>query len=701
MRLLPLLFAATLAPLPTIASAPPAAGAGAAPRTWIAPGGHANFRTFCLAGEGAATFRRIREDFDRDWLHAQPPGEPPTYGDASPETRTSEQVDAWRHAQDACNRLATVAEAATLIWLATGEPQYLDAARRWLLAHLDWDPRGVSDIHYNDEAHFRLWRKLPAVYDQLRDHLSEAERQRILAAWRDRGNRSVEWIRASGIERVRRNSIEVRPSSHPVRFMAMTGIAGLALWDDLPEARAWFAFARDWYRASFPPWGGADGGWAEGVAYWRGVYEHANFQDALLLLGHPDAYTDPFWRQTAYYQMYFVQPYLATQFGDLSNAGKFNIEPGVRHFLRHLSRVTGDGAILAFAELCTDPRPGPETRGLRDLDRIYPTATEYLLRDFLGAGLPWPERVDLADLPPARHFRDIGWVAFHSRLGRPEEDIHLSFKSSPYGSFSHSHADQNAFILNAFGENLAINSGYREYHRSLHHQLYTRQTNSKNALLIDLRGQDVQNAAATGAITRFAEQARAVWTTGDATAAYQLLQPAKRLEQVTRDIVFIDRRYFVIRDRVRARQHVVLSWLLHAEEPMAMDPAAQTVLVRRGGAALGVALAAPGNRFVFRQHTGFPVPVDPKYQDPEELAARSYFSAPAVDQAHFAADLEQAVRDGVIFAVLWPDRSAAAAASLRVRLEDAATLLVERPDGGSDRIELTDTDLTITSPAKP
>jgi hypothetical protein len=671
------------------------------PRTWFAASARQRFVDFCRTGEGQATFDRIRADFDRDWLDAPFPAEPPTYGDSEPAARTGEQVDAWRHAQDVCNQIATVAEAATLIWLVTGEPRYLAVAHRWLLGTVDWDPRAVSDIYYNDEAHFRLWRKLPSVYDQLRDTLPATDRARLLMAWADRGRRSVEWIKASGIERVRPNSIEVRPSSHPVRFMAMTGIAGLALWDDLPEARAWFDFAYAWYRDSFTPWGGADGGWAEGVAYWRGVYEHANFQDALMVLGHPAAYAAPFWRQNAYFQVYFTQPYLATQFGDLSNAGKFNMEPGVRHFLRHLSRVLGDGAILAYTDLYTDPRPSPETKGLQDLNRIYPVATEYLLRDFLGTQLPWPSLVDLATLPANRHFADIGWVAFHSALGQPADDIHLSFKSSPYGSFSHSHADQNAFILNAYGENLAINSGYREYHRSLHHQLYTRQTISKNALLIDGRGQDVQNSHATGSIRHFVSGPRYAWARGDATPAYQLLQPAKRLQQVLRDVVFVDQRYFVLRDAVAANQHLVLTWQLHAEQPMVWDEPAQTVLIRQGGAALGVALASPEGRFTFRHQTGFPVPPDPKYRDPAELAARQYFSAPAVDQAHFAADLLQSVRAGHVYAVLWPDRDAAAAAALRLEVVDATTIIVHRPDGGADHIQFAADTLTVSSLTQP
>lgn len=667
-----------------------------APRTWRQADELGRFRDFCLTGEGAATFLRIREDFDRDWLKADIPSEPPMYGDADPRTRTSDQVDAWRFAQDVTNQIATVAEAATLIWEVTGEERYRDLAIEWLLAHLDWDPRGISDIYYNDEAHFRLWRKLPAVYDHLRDHISMEDRARLIEAWTDRGRRSFAWIQASGIAEVRPNSIEVRPSSHPVRFMAMTGIAGLALWDDIPEARNWFKFAYDWYQDAFTPWGGDDGGWAEGVAYWRGVYEHATFQDALLAIGMPGAYGSSFWQQTGYFQVYFTQPHLTTSFGDLSNAGKFNMEPGVRHFIRHLAKVLNDRYLLAWSLLYNDPRQGPEAKGLKVLNRIYPTSTEYLIRDYIASRKTDPPVGNLSDLKGTRLFPDIGWVAFHSALGQPERDIHLSFKSSPYGSFSHSHADQNAFILNAFGENLAINSGYREYHRSLHHQLYTRQTYSKNALLVDLRGQDVQNADATGAITRFVEGSGFVMATGDATPAYQLLQPSKALEVVQRDVVFVDERYFVIRDTIKAKEHVTLSWLLHAEEPMQMNEAEQTVLISKNKVGLAVSLLSPEGSFVFRQQLGFTVPPDAKYRDERELAKRQYFSKPAVDQAHFAADLLQNTRSATLYAVLWPDPSEARARELRAQLDGPDAVFVERPDGRRQRIQFTSSAVEIS-----
>ena len=89
-----------------------------------------------------------------------------------------------------------------------------------------------------------------------------------------------------------------------------------------------------------------------------------------------------------------------------------------------------------------------------------------------------------------------------------------------------------------------------------------------NALLIDGDGQKAKSKDATGKITRFEQTERYVWTTGNATAAYATLQPANRVETVTRDIVFIDSRYFVIRDHVKLATPGKITWLLHTERPL-------------------------------------------------------------------------------------------------------------------------------------
>ncbi len=709
LRILALLVA--LVPCARGAVDPAGVVPAAAPRTLVPGGRAAAFRAYCTTGEGAKAFARIRADLDREWLAWPFPAEPVTYGDPSPSKRTSDMADAWRAQQDTTGRISGVAEAAALCWVVTGEEKYLAKAREFLLAasawHLgppgkpvDWKAgpvAGAADIYYNDEAHFRLWRKLPLVYDQLRAKLSAADRATILAHFKERGARSVAWIKKQGdIAKVRRNTIEgADVSSHPIRFMPMTGLTGLALWDDLPEAREWWAFAYVFYRDQFTPWGGDDGGWGEGSAYWRGTMEHAAFQDTLLALGDPLAYATPFWKNSPLFALYNVQPYPHTIFGDASNAGRFNLEPATADYLEHLARVEQNGFLLSYAALCTDHRPRPIDKGLAGLDRSYPTAAEFLVRNFIASGRALPPARPLVALPPNRYFADVGWVSLHSALGQPNDDIQLTFRASPYGSFSHSHADQLGFILNAYGEGLAINSAYREFHNSPHHDQWTRQSISKNVILIDGVGQKAKSKDATGKITRFEQTARTVWTTGDATAAYQAAQRDKaRVQRVTRDVVFIDQRYVVLRDRVSLATPGKLSWLLHAEKNLAWDDANATATIRgeAGKSTLTARLLAPALAWRGTVTTKFPVPVDPKYAkaDPEN----PYITGSWHDQAHLTVESVDAAREFTIYTVLWPERGAKPARADAVLGADG-TLTIKRPDGKTDRVRLEDAMLSV------
>ena len=679
-----------------------------APRTMVIADKQAAFRDYCTRGEAAKAFAKIKADFDKDYLAVPFPSEPVTYGDPEPKKRDSAKADKWRATQDTCGRISAIAEAATLIWIVTGEEKYFEKAKEFLLKSCSWhfapdwksgDVVGATDIYYNDEAHFRLWRKMPLVYDQLRAKLSAAEKKTVLAHFKERGERSVRWIKASDVEKIRRNSLEVEAESHPIRFMAMTGLSGLSLWDDLPEAREWWRLAYVFYRDQFSPWGGDDGGWAEGCAYWRGTFEHAAFQDALLAIGDPLAYATEFWKNSPYFAVYNVQPYLHTIFGDTSNAGRFNLDPNVADYMEHVARVQQNGYFRAYAELCNDKRPRPLDKGIGALDRQYPTTCEFLVRNFIASGKPMPAAKPLSGLPQHRFFRDVGWVSLHSALGKPEDDIQVTFKSSPYGSFSHSHADQNAFILNAFGESLAINSAYREFHRSPHHQQWTWQTKSKNALLIDGLGQKSQDKEATGKITRFEVIENAIWTTGDATIAYQTGQEDENhVQQVTRDLVFVDNRYVVLRDRVTLKTAGKLSWLLHAEKDLVWDENKGRISIRgaEGKGTLVAQLIAPNVKWRGAVTEEFPVPIDPKYVRGEITG--SYLTGKWSNQSHLSLESSSAAKEFTVFAVLWPDRTATN--KLEVALRENVALEISRPDGKKDRVSIGDEKVEVVSGGK-
>ncbi len=659
-------------------SSAPAAGSAdkipaSGPRTFILAGQREQFKEYCLNGEFKSFYAEMKREFDEQWMKSTTPSEPQEYGDPSPKKRTSDQVDKWRGGQVTCNRLSGVAEAATVFWIVTGEAPYLAKAKEFLLEGCKWGMGSSAHtrIEYNDEAHFRLWRKLPFVYDQIRDQLTPEEKKTVLDSFQKRGNASFALIHKETKDTVR-NSLEEDAASHPIRFISMTGLAGLALYDDLPEAKEWLNYVLHFYKNQFPPWGGDDGGWGEGNAYWRGNMEHARFQDALVAIGSSQAYANPFWKKTGYFPLYFVQPYRHTAFGDTPNAGKFNLEPIITQLVLRLARRFQDGYLRAYADMEKSEERSIYTQGLYFSDERYPTGMEYLIRLFSARQELIPAAKPLKDLPQATWFRDVGWVAMHSDLGKPDEDIMMSFKSSPFASYSHSHADQNTFILNAYGENLLINSGYREYHRSPHHKGYTQRTISKNGILIDGKGQKPQSKEAKGKILSFQAGPRTFWAVGDATVGYNTEQTGDLVQEARRDVVMIDRRYFVLRDRVKLKEAKAVQWLLHAESPIQWSGTNGSV--QQPKANCQIALLAVGEDLKVEVTDQFVVPVDPKYLEKSP------------NQSHLTATSSATKTEQVIYSVLWPAKGTEKGGALQVKLGAGDLLSVTRPDGKVDQV---------------
>ena len=72
----------------------------------------------------------------------------------------------------------------------------------------------------------------------------------------------------------------------------------------------------------------------------------------LLAIGDPLAYDSPFWKNSPYFALYNVQPYLHTIFGDTSNAGRFNLDPNVADYLEHLARVFQERILPRLRRTC-------------------------------------------------------------------------------------------------------------------------------------------------------------------------------------------------------------------------------------------------------------------------------------------------------------------------------------------------------------
>ncbi len=274
--------------------------------------------------------------------------------------------------------------------------------------------------------------------------------------------------------------------SHAVRALsAALTAACIALAGDCDEAQDWLDYTVEYLFTLYSPWGSVDGGWAEGPHYWMTgmayLTEAANLIRKFL---NVDLYARPFFQKTGDFPLYTKAPGTKRVcFGDDSTMGDLpSLKVGYN--VRQFAGVTGNPHYQWYFEQIKAGAAGTEMEfynyGWWDLafdDLLY--AHDY----------PAVQSETPASLPPFKWFRDVGCVAIQKYMDDPERHIQFVFKSSQFGSLSHSHGDQNAFLLRAFGEDLAVQGGYYVAFNSQMHRNWRRQTVSKNAILIDDEGQ--------------------------------------------------------------------------------------------------------------------------------------------------------------------------------------------------------------------
>lgn len=569
-------------------------------------------------------------------------------------------VEDWRRIYGPGKRGSAHLVRLALAYKITGEKKYLEGARRWMLNLASWDPTGiishslaqVDGSEGNDEASMPVLERMALAWDWIGNELSPAERGRVLAVMPERGNQVLRLLR-------KQDFLSHPFSNHEGRVLAFLGNAGLSFLGDLPEAEEWLDYVLRCYLTSFPAWGGDEGGWAQGVGYWA-AYVHwlSTFAEALRGVTDIDILRRPFYRNNGYFPIYFHPPYAPMgAFGD-GGDGKPSLHE--KMLIDYFAEVFADPVLKRHAESITPELPRVVHAGE---ERQW---NEWFIEDVVSMWRAGTGRVQaqLAKSEPvSRHLADIGWVAMHTALGDAENDVWALFKSSRFGSFSHSHGDQNTFQLNAWGEALAIDSGYYPSYGSPHHTLWTRQTRAHNAILVNGRGQPPYNWDASGRIDNYEEHGLVTLVRGQAAGAYNvspsrevseiwhkyLTEPLPamepKVESFERTLAFVaskERPVLFVLDYLKTRTPATMDWLLHALHRMEVDSAAASVTVSRGKVRLAIKLLATES-LEFSQFAGFPV-------KPEERAAGS------PDQWHLTAHTKNGAPEVKFLAALVPYR---------------------------------------------
>jgi len=215
-----------------------------------------------------------------------------------------------------------------------------------------------------------------------------------------------------------------------------------------------------------------------------------------------------------------------------------------------------------------------------------------------------------ADWPGARLFRGAGWAALHSHLTDREQNVQVMMRAAPLGNGSHSHADQNAILIGAYGSPLLVNTGVRPWYGSPFTKEWYFTTKAHNALEIDGAGQP-KSWEAAGSFVAFKPGDAHDYLVGDATPAY-----GDRVSRYRRHLAFLKPDVVVLLDEVRAPKPVPLKFWLHARAPFGIDSGAGRIELEFERAALAGVLHAPGG-LTIGQTDRYSIPPESGNPEPE------------------------------------------------------------------------------------
>ncbi len=471
----------------------------------------------------------------------------------------------WRRNFVDTVRAVEMAETLAFCYLLSGDKRYGEGARQWLLHFASWNPAGSTSMDVNDEAGMPILHISSRAYDWAYGALSDQDRKTLRKMIRWRGEEAYHWLHDQPFEQKAYNS-------HGGRMWHFLGEAAFAYYGEVPEAKKWLDYALSISWGWYPSYGDEDGGWAQGYSYWSSYVNRSTWWfDALRAGLGIDGTEKPFYRNVGLFPMYVAPPNGSlVGFGDFAEA-----EPNARAAVpvSFFARMRGVPEWQWFAEAWG--KGGGETGPI----------------GFIRDARPNPPKVTArapADWPQAKWFRGAGWVTLHSGIMNPAENVQVMMRAAPLGNISHSHADQNAIVLGAFGSPLLVNTGIRPWYGSPFCKEWYWTTKAHNALEIDGQGQP-KTAAATGKFVVFQPGKEYDYVVGDATPGY-----GPNVEKYRRHLLFLKPDVLVVMDEIKARQPVSLKFWLHGRASFTIDPSGDRVALTFGNASLAGFLRSPG-----------------------------------------------------------------------------------------------------------
>lgn len=204
-----------------------------------------------------------------------------------------------------------------------------------------------------------------------------------------------------------------------------------------------------------------------------------------------------------------------------------------------------------------------------------------------------------ANSPKMLWLKDMGEVLIHSDIADTGNDFSMSFRSSTFGSGSHTLADQNSFNLLYRGDYVYHNTGYYQNFSDKHNLLSYRHTRAHNTILVNGIGQPFSTTG-YGDLVRAMGGDHIAYCLGDASHAYcgisdddMWVEAFKAagiaqtpeygfgktpLTKYRRHILMLYPNILVVYDELEASEPVRWDWLLHSDTEFTLDQNAHTLL---------------------------------------------------------------------------------------------------------------------------
>ncbi len=453
---------------------------------------------------------------------------------------------------------------------ATGEQRYADkmlAYTRALLASTP-DPKLINDFYCGDVL-FLLTHTYDACYDRLnREELQKIEDLTFQIAKYHHN------VQRKG--RVENHIFDNHYWQRAYREMLQIG---LMFADKNDTAKEILEYCYELWTARAPASGfNRDGEWHNGQGYFHSNVKTLWYVPSLMsYVTGTDFLQHPFYKNLGKALVYAWPPRsMSAGFGDGNES--FNYVSRQRAALAdYIARETGDPYAIWY---CNENKTATADMDMRiyriaSADKMYP------------AGTPLPE-----DAPKALWMQDTGEMLAHSNLKRYRENTFLSFRSSPFGSGSHTLSDQNSFNLHFRGVPVYRSTGYYLHFSDPHNLLSYRHTRAHNTILVDGIGQPFTTRA-YGKLVRMLSGENISYACGDASNAYcgltdypmwqKNFKNAKVEESVAngfgetplkkyrRHILLLHPNIVVIYDELEAGKPVRWDWLLHSPVQFKFD----------------------------------------------------------------------------------------------------------------------------------